>query len=508
MAAKHAVLGIENGAFSYGATPVFRNVSFLLDGARTGMVGENGAGKSTLLRCLIGELELNSGAITRSKNMHLSYVPQETPDAYLKLTVRQVMERSLKKIHSDEDWRIDVLLDELGVSTQDSERPFGSFSGGWQRITLIASASALEEPDILLLDEPTNHLDSGHINKLEDWLLNHTNVPLLAISHDRDFLEAVTTRTLFLRSDGAHMFRFPFTEAREQLFERDALNARRAALEAKEIERLEEMVKRYKAWGVLNSKFHKKQKSTEKRIARMQDKATESYVARKRELKLHDGGMEAKVALRIENYPVTIPDGSRTLYKIDRFQISPGERIALLGPNGAGKTMLLDALSRAYDPKREHYDGTSAIRYNPGAKVVHFDQRMRQLPLDSCPLDYVCEDGLVGRTQGIALLAKAGFPYKRAESAIEELSYGERSRLIFLRMRLLKPNVYLLDEPTNHLDIEGQEDLEAQLEEAEVACIFVSHDRYFVRTAATRFLEIRKNKLVEIEDPDEFFDAQ
>jgi ATPase subunit of ABC transporter with duplicated ATPase domains len=105
-------------------------------------------------------------------------------------------------------------------------------------------------------------------------------------------------------------------------------------------------------------------------------------------------------------------------------------------------------------------------------------------------------------------LAKAGFAYKRADSAIQYLSYGERARLIFLRMRLMKPNFYLLDEPTNHLDIEGQEDLEEQLEEGDAACVFVSHDRYFTRTAATRFIEIRNRKLIEIESADEFFAAQ
>jgi ATPase subunit of ABC transporter with duplicated ATPase domains len=114
----------------------------------------------------------------------------------------------------------------------------------------------------------------------------------------------------------------------------------------------------------------------------------------------------------------------------------------------------------------------------------------------------------VSEHQAVSLLAKAGFEYKRVRDPILELSYGERSRLMFLRMKLLQPNLYLLDEPTNHLDIEGQEDLEAQLEETEVSCLFVSHDRYFTRSAATRFLEIRKGRLVEVEDPEAFFAAQ
>jgi ATPase subunit of ABC transporter with duplicated ATPase domains len=106
------------------------------------------------------------------------------------------------------------------------------------------------------------------------------------------------------------------------------------------------------------------------------------------------------------------------------------------------------------------------------------------------------------------VLAKAGFPYERMDDRIRKLSYGEQSRLVFLRMKLLRPNFYLLDEPTNHLDIEGQEDLEEQLEESDVSCIFVSHDRYFTRTAATRFLEIRRGRLVDVDSADDFFDSQ
>jgi ATPase subunit of ABC transporter with duplicated ATPase domains len=114
----------------------------------------------------------------------------------------------------------------------------------------------------------------------------------------------------------------------------------------------------------------------------------------------------------------------------------------------------------------------------------------------------------VNNAQAVAVLARAGFPYERMQGAIRELSNGEQSRLVFLRLKLMAPNFYLLDEPTNHLDIEGQEDLEEQLEQSDTSCIFVSHDRYFTRTAATRFLEIRRGRLVDVENADAFFDRQ
>jgi ATPase subunit of ABC transporter with duplicated ATPase domains len=506
---RQAVLGVENGSFSYGTRRVFENVSFLLDDARTALVGENGAGKSTLLKCLLGELELNRGQIVRSRGLKLGYVPQELPERLLTLTVREVLDEVLARREAvGEDWKVDVLLDEIGVSYETAEGAFGALSGGWQRLVLIAAAARLEEPDILVLDEPTNHLDLSNIAILEAWLTDEARLPMLIVSHDRAFLDRVTTRTIFLRADGTHTFKTPFVQAREELLRRDAAAAVRRKLEDKEIKRLEQVAARYKAWGVLNSDFHKKQKTTEKRIARIQDSRAQVYASRERRLELNDGEIEAKVALRLEGLKVTTPDGARTLLTIDRLAIGAGDRIALLGVNGSGKSTLLSVLARAWDPTQRHYDGQAAIRFNPACRLVYFDQRMDQLPLMDSPLEYLAETRGATEAQAISLLAKAGFEYKRIRDPILELSYGERSRLVFLRMKLVQPNFYLLDEPTNHLDIEGQEDLEAQLEETEVSCVFVSHDRYFTRSAATRFFEIRRGKLIEVESPDEFFDAQ
>lgn len=505
---RQAVLGVENASFFYGSTRVFEHVSFKLDGARTALVGDNGAGKSTLLKCLLGELELNDGQIVRSRGLKVGYVPQEVPAAFLDQPLRQVLESALSITDGSEDWKIDVLLDEIGVSYETSLQPFSALSGGWRRLMLIAAAIRLSEPDLLILDEPTNHLDLSNINTLEGWLADDAGLPMLIVSHDREFLERATTRTLFLRADGAHSFSVPFVEAREALLQRDAADAKRRQLETKEIDRLEKVAARYRVWGVKNADFHKKAKATEKRIERIEADRTGAYVARERKLELHDGEIDAKVALRVENYTVKVPDGSRDLFRIDRMSVAAGDRIALLGVNGAGKSTLLTALAQAFNPDQEHYDGQAPIRFNPQARLVYFDQRMAELPLKMSLVDYlVSADGATAR-EANALLAKAGFAYARITGPIGNLSHGERARLAFLKMRLAKPNLYLLDEPTNHLDIEGQEELEAQLDTSDVACLFVSHDRYFTRTAATRFIEIRKGRLIEVESPDAFFDAQ
>ncbi len=502
-----AVLGIDNGSFFYGATRVFENVSLQLDDAKTALVGENGAGKTTLLKCLRGELELNAGAIVKSRGLHVGYVPQEIPPGYAGKTVRDVLESVLREQDGSESWKVDVLLDETGVSYETSMKPFGALSGGWQRLMLIAAAAKLDEPNLLILDEPTNHLDIANINTLERWMSEDWRMPMLVVSHDREFLNRMTTRTIFLRSDGAHSFNTTFSNAREELIRRDVADAKQRALEEKEIDRLKKVAARYKVWGQINDAFHKRMHATEKRIDRIQAERTEAYVARERKLALNDGEIDAKIALRVEKQDVTIPDGSRKLFTIDRFLVGTGDRIAILGVNGAGKSMLLGQLARAFAQQSEHYDGGASIRFNPGARLTYFDQRMQALPLDMTLLDYLSSAQRTD-TAMIAMLAKAGFPYVRVRGPIRELSFGERSRLMFLKMRLEQPNFYLLDEPTNHLDIEGQEDLEAQLEEADVTCLFVSHDRYFTRTAATRFIEIRKGKLIEVEGCDAFFDSQ
>ena len=507
MAARQAVLGIDRGGFHYGVTTIFENVSFLLDDARTALVGENGAGKSTLLRCLAGELELSSGQIVRSRSLRIGYVPQEIPHELQGLPVREILRCALAPDHAHDDWKIDVLIDDLHIPLDIIDKRFDELSGGWQRLLLIAAAK-LGEHDIVVLDEPTNHLDIENINKLEHWLAEDDRLPMLIVSHDREFLDRTTTRTIFLRRDGAHVFKAPFATAREELLRRDAASAVRRELEGKEITRLEKVAARYKAWGVFNSKFHKRQHATEKRIERIEEERSETYVARSRKLELNDEAIDAKVALRLQDFVVKTPDGARTLVTIDRLVIAAGERVALLGPNGSGKSTLLSVLAGAFDPLQEHYDGRAAVRFNPATKLVYFDQRMADLPLGKSLLDYVGEVKTVNNAQAVSVLAKAGFPYERMRGTIRELSFGEQSRLVFLHMKLLAPNFYLLDEPTNHLDIEGQEDLEEQLEESEVSCIFVSHDRYFTRTAATRFLEIRRGRLIEVEDADDFFDRQ
>ena len=284
-----------------------------------------------------------------------------------------------------------MLLDEIGVEPEILDKPFGALSGGWQRLMLIAAAARLEEPDILILDEPTNHLDLANINTLERWLTVDFAVPMLIVSHDREFLDRVTERTLFLRSDGVHAFKTRFSPAREELLRRDATAAARAQLEDKEIQRLEQAAARYKVWAVKNPDLNKRKNAVETphRPHREADR-TQTYVARERRLELHDGDIDAKVALRLAGLDVKAP-GSEP--QADRHRPPGHRRRRPHRAAGRQRRRQVDAACRRWPPPSiPRWSTTTArspVRFNPACRLVYFDQTMRDLPVDMSILDYV-----------------------------------------------------------------------------------------------------------------------
>ena len=194
MASRQAVLGMEQASFFYGSARVFENVSFLLDDARTALVGDNGAGKSTLLKCLGGQLELDGGQVIRSRGLKVGILPQDIPEGLSERPLRDVLGDALQRAGLGDDlWRIDVLADEIGVAQETLDKPFGTLSGGWQRLLLIAAAARLEEPDILILDEPTNHLDIDSRAALIESINDYEGAVIL-VSHDRHLLDACADR--------------------------------------------------------------------------------------------------------------------------------------------------------------------------------------------------------------------------------------------------------------------------------------------------------------------------
>ncbi|MEO8758034.1 MAG: ABC-F family ATP-binding cassette domain-containing protein [Devosia sp.] len=494
---------ISLNSLSFTATdPLFTNVSLVIgEGDRVGLIAGNGGGKTTLLRCIAGELEPGSGEIIRSRGLRLGYVEQDVPGHLHGLTLRDAVIDALPADNRDSDaWRAEVVLDEFETPDEMKDRAVTKLSGGWQRLMLIARIW-VNEPDALLLDEPTNHLDLGKIMLLERWLAANTrNMPVVIASHDRGFLDATTNRTLFLRPGVSHSFALPFTRARAALAEADEAAARQREIELKDAAQLRRQAAKLTNIGINSGSdlLTLKAKYLKERAARLEAAAPELHKDRSGEIRLSNAGTHAKVLLAIENVTVSAPDG-RALFSVGKLHLFQGDRVVVLGRNGTGKTQFMKLVTRALGGGE-----VPGIRVAGSVRLGATDQEMSQLPVRGTPFDFVSAFG-VGDQRSKSLLATAGFIIEKQDRPINSLSFGQKARLALLGLRLSEPNFYLLDEPTNHVDIAGQEQLEAEILEHQASCILVSHDRSFVRNIGTRFFEIVRHRLIEVDGPEHFF---
>ena len=486
-------------------TPLFEALSLVVgDADRLGLVAGNGMGKTTLLRAIAGEIEPTAGAITRSRGLRLGYVEQDVPQALHRLTLREAIVEALPPDSRDSDsWRAEVVLDEFETPEDMRDRLVAQLSGGWQRLMLIARIW-VNEPDALLLDEPTNHLDLSKIIMLERWLNTNTrNMPVIIASHDRGFLDATTNRTLFLRPGVSHYFSLPYTRARAALAEADEAAARQHEIELKDAAQLRRQAAKLTNIGINSGSdlLTLKAKYLKERAAKIEASATPVHQERAGDIRLGNSGTHAKVLLALENLTVSTPDGT-PLFKAPKLHLFHGDRMVLLGRNGAGKSQFMKLITQAMT-------GTEieGVRVAASLKLGATDQEMSQLPSSGTPLDFIASFG-EGDQRSKSLLACAGFPIEKQGRPITQLSFGQRARLSLLALRLSAPNFYLLDEPTNHVDITGQERLEAEILEHEATTILVSHDRSLVRNIGTRFFEIVRGKLVEVDSPEPFFLSQ
>jgi ATPase subunit of ABC transporter with duplicated ATPase domains len=482
---------------------LFNNLNFVIgDGDRVGLVAGNGRGKTTLLKAMVGQGELTAGDIVRSRGLQVGYVEQDMPPASMGLTLYNAVLEALPAADRETDsWRVDVVLDEFQTPAAMRHRKLTELSGGWQRIALIARCWVLQ-PDALLLDEPTNHLDLGKLVQLEHWVNEAArNIPVVIASHDREFLDATTNRTLFLRPDQSHYFALPYSKARIALAEADEAAEAKRERDLKEVSRLRKQAAKLTNIGINSGSdlLVVKSKYLRERAEKIETAVLSLHKERSGEIKLGNSGAQAKVMAAIDNVDVTTPAGDK-LFRIDKLHIFQGDRLVILGRNGTGKSQFMGLLHRAMT-------GTdmAGIRISPQVVPGYVDQAMSFLPDKRSPLDYITGAFNEGDQRSKSLLAAAGFPLEKQDRPIAQLSFGQRARLGLLAMRLLQPNFYLLDEPTNHVDIPGQERLEEEILAHGATCILVSHDRSFVLGLGSRFLVIEGKRLREVDGPEGFF---
>ena len=484
--------------------PLFTDLSFSIEpGDRLGLIAANGRGKSSLLNCLAGTLEPTSGEITRARGLKSALVDQDVPTSLLPLTFR---EATLAALPTDqaayESWRAEIVLDDLCVPEALRDTPLSALSGGWQRTALLARA-AIHEADLYLLDEPTNHLDLSRIGTLQRWLGTlPRDTAVITTSHDRAFLDAATTRSLFLRATASRIFALPYSRARAALEESDAADSRRFENDLNKADQLRRQAAKLKNIGINSGSdlLITKTKQLKDRAEKLEAAARPAHrETSSGAIKLANSGTHAKALVTLNDAPITTPD-DLPLFHTGQKWIERGDRVVILGANGTGKSQMIRAVLAAIQT------GHPMIKAAATLALGYSDQNLAQLPDAMTPQALISQHANDQTTK--TLLAGAGIKPDWQTRPLGKLSGGQRARLAMLLLRLSNPNFYLLDEPTNHLDIEGQEALEQELLTQGATCLLVSHDRDFIRAVGSRFWQVEKRKLIEVDGPEPFFKAE
>jgi ATP-binding cassette subfamily F protein uup len=480
------ILNAQSLAKSFGATTLFRGISFTVnEGDRIGLIGPNGSGKSTLLRILAGEIDADSGEVASRKRARLSYVTQDSQFAPGD-SVREVILKALKRSGVPEgEWEA-RLRDTLGrAGFEDFATEAVTFSGGWRKRLAIAEA-LVQNPDVLLLDEPTNHLDLAGIEWLET-LLAGASFACVVVSHDRYFLEGIATEVCELNKaypDGVLRFAGNYSNFLEK--KEEYLHA-----QGKRQEALENRVKIEKEWLRRGPKAR-----TTKSKARI-DKANEligelggmrqrsqtatagiDFVATDRQTKRLVEFLDVDYSIPGEKAGET-----RKLIGGLNFPLTAGMRVGLVGPNGSGKTTLLRLLRGEIAPESGEIKKANLLRtvYFDQNRVLDGNQTLRRaLAPDSDSVIYQ------GRVIHVASWASRFlFTGEQLNQPVERLSGGERARVLIANLMLQPADLLLLDEPTNDLDIPTLEILEESLLEYPGALMLVTHDRFMLDRVST-----------------------
>ncbi|MFT5482747.1 MAG: ATP-binding cassette subfamily F protein 3 [Halieaceae bacterium] len=491
-------------SFQIGAKPLFEQMSFHINPSdRIGLVGHNGCGKSTLIRLLAEAETVDSGRLFRQRGLKVGIVEQFLPAEIENSAVIDVIAACLpREERLTEAYRVEALLEQLGFVPELSKRAMNRLSGGEKNLVLFARA-IIQNPELLLLDEPGNHMDSKAMFYLKRYLSRAETPAFLMISHDRDLLDSVTDRTLWLRDERCYSFSQPYSLARDALQAQDEAARRTREVEDKEIKQLKTSAKRLANWGKVydNEDLARKAKSMEKRVEKLEADVT--FVSRGSGLKLAVDAelLKSKQLFVFENETIDSPDG-KALFGVEELQFRPGDRVALLGLNGVGKSSCIKALLANH---RKDSGEQTATRFNPNVRIGYFDQELTQFEASVAITDWIRDHCKASEEAIKRTLINWGFPYAEHQRRVNVLSGGERARLLLLTFQLDQPNLLIMDEPTNHIDLQGKEALEKDLVSEGMSLLFTSHDRRFIETIATRFWWIRGGQLVEIHDPEPFF---
>ena len=521
------MFSVENLKVEFGARPLFHDVSYVVgDKDRIALVGKNGAGKSTMLKIIAGLQQPTSGTVSIPKEMTIGYLPQVMKLADTR-TVRQEAETAFEDLHNLQaeverlnnqlvertDYESDeyhALIDRftreseryqmmgggnyqaeleqallgLGFRRDDFDRPTSEFSGGW-RMRIELAKLLLRHPDVLLLDEPTNHLDIESIQWLEEFLAKRCNAVIL-VSHDRAFINNVTTRTIEISCGVIYDYKVKYNEFVELRKERREQQMRAYENQQKEIADAKEFIERFRYKPTKAVQVQSRIKMLEKIVPIEIDEVDNKTMR-----------LKFPPAIRSGNYPVICEGvaksyGDHLVFSGVDMTIKRGEKVAFVGRNGEGKSTLVKCIMGEIP-----FDGTLTIGHN--IQIGYYAQNQAQLLDEEITVHDTIDNVATGpiRTRINDILGAFMFGGEAGQKKVKVLSGGERSRLAMIRLLLTPNNLLILDEPTNHLDMASKDVLKEAIQAFDGTVIVVSHDREFLDGLVSKVYEFADGKVRE-----------
>ena len=521
------MISVDGLTVEFGCSALFSDISFVINEKdRIALMGKNGAGKSTLLKILAGVREPTRGKVSAPKDTVIAYLPQhlmtedgrtvfeETAQAFAHLhemeaeiaalnkeletrtdyesdSYMELIERvstlsekfySIEEINYDAD--IEKTLLGLGFTREDFNRQTSEFSGGW-RMRIELAKLLLKKPDVLLLDEPTNHLDIESIQWLEDFLIDNGQA-VVVISHDRAFVDHITTRTIEVTMGRIYDYKVNYSQYLQLRKERREQQQKAYDEQQKFIAETKDFIERFKGTYSKTLQVQSRVKMLEKlEILEVDEEDTSAL------------RLKFPPSPRSGSYPVTIENvsksyGDHTVFRNANLTIERGDKIAFVGKNGEGKSTLVKCIMKELE-----HDGTLTIGHN--VMIGYFAQNQASLLDENLTVFQTIDDVAKGdiRNKIKDLLGAFMFGGENSAKKVKVLSGGERTRLAMIKLLLEPVNLLILDEPTNHLDMKTKDILKQALMDFDGTLIVVSHDRDFLDGLVTKVYEFGNKKVTE-----------
>ena len=521
------MISVDGLTVEFGGSALFSDISFVINEKdRIALMGKNGSGKSTLLKILAGVREPTRGKVSAPKDTVIAYLPQhlmtedgrtvfeETAQAFVHLhemeaeiaalnkeletrtdyesdSYMELIERvstlsekfySIEEINYDAD--IEKTLLGLGFTREDFNRQTSEFSGGW-RMRIELAKLLLKKPDVLLLDEPTNHLDIESIQWLEDFLIDNGQA-VVVISHDRAFVDHITTRTIEVTMGRIYDYKVNYSQYLQLRKERREQQQKAYDEQQKFIAETKDFIERFKGTYSKTLQVQSRVKMLEKlEILEVDEEDTSAL------------RLKFPPSPRSGSYPVTIENvsksyGDHTVFRNANLTIERGDKIAFVGKNGEGKSTLVKCIMKELE-----HDGTLTIGHN--VMIGYFAQNQASLLDENLTVFQTIDDVAKGdiRNKIKDLLGAFMFGGENSAKKVKVLSGGERTRLAMIKLLLEPVNLLILDEPTNHLDMKTKDILKQALMDFDGTLIVVSHDRDFLDGLVTKVYEFGNKKVTE-----------